>query len=159
MLTRERLEQFMNLKQELKDLSNRINSCKVNQEEVTDSVRGSSSEYPYIEHSFQVSGLENDNTYKNKKKMINRLKKIYMINQVKIVKELIFIEYELSKIKDSEVRRIIRYRYEDGYNWYRIQIAMGKDTEYTARKKLERFFEKQTEEEYLRQRQLFDNEK
>ena len=150
MLTRERLEQFMNLKQELKDLSNRINNCKINQEEVIDSVRGSSSEFPYIEQCIQITGLEDDSTYKNKKRMVNKLKKIYAINQIKIIKELIFIEYELSKVKDSEVRRIIRLRYEDGYNWYRIQIAMGKDSEFAARKKLERFFENQNEEESIK---------
>ena len=82
--------------------------------------------------------------------MVNKLKKIYAINQVKIIKELIFIEYELSKVKDSEVRRIIRLRYEDGYNWYRIQIAMGKETEFAARKKLERFFENQNEDESIK---------
>lgn len=143
MLTKRKLEEFNSLKQEQKDLKNRINHINLKRQEVSDSVTGSSSSFPYIEQHCTVTGTENDNTYSRKSKLVKKLKKIYFINEIKIIKELIFIEYELNKIKDSEIRRIIRYRYEDGFNWYKIQIAMNKDTEYAARKQLERFFEKE----------------
>lgn len=143
MLNKKELEQFNSLKIEQKDLKVRIGNINIKQKVVKDSVRGSSSEFPYIEHYCCVSGLENDDNYNRKKKLIKKLKKIYLLNEIKIIKQLIFIEYELNKIKDSEIRRIIRYRYEDNLNWYQIQIAMKNDTEYAARKKLERFFEKE----------------
>lgn len=142
MLTKRKLEEFNSLKMEQKDLKSRINNINLKRQEVSDSVLGSSSSFPYIEQHCTVTGTENDNTYNKKSKLVKKLKKIYFINEIKIIKELIFIEYELSKIKKSEIRRIIRYRYEDNNNWYKIQTAMEYETEDVARKKLDRFFEK-----------------
>ena len=34
------------------------------------------------------------------------------------------IEYELNYIENSEIRRIIRYRYYDKLSWIQIQIKM-----------------------------------
>ena len=57
----------------------------------------------------------------------------------KMVKQ---IEYELNYINNSEIRRIIRFRYYDNLSWIQIQIKMQYNSENTARMKLERFFEK-----------------
>ena len=52
------------------------------------------------------------------------------------------LEYELKKIEDSEVRQIIRLRYEDNLNWIQIMFKMDYKSEEKARIKLKRFLEK-----------------
>ena len=52
------------------------------------------------------------------------------------------LEYELNYVEDSEIRDIIRYRYNDNKTWLQIMFLMNYNNEDTARKKLIRFLEK-----------------
>ena len=59
----------------------------------------------------------------------------------KLINEL---EYELNKIDDSEIKQIIRYKYEDNLSYIQIANKMNKKgrKEYTAdgiRMKIKRF--------------------
>ena len=66
----------------------------------------------------------------------------------KLEKYINELEYELKKIEDSEIRQIIRYKYEDNMNYIQISHEMNKRktkkiyTDESIRKKLERFFKK-----------------
>lgn len=126
-------EEIKNLKKECEDLENRI---KVEENTVlTDSVKGSSTEYPYIQHNCVIEGIQDSRKYKKYKRMLKNKKR-------DLEKKITNLEYQLNYIDDSEIRQIIRYRYEDDMNWIQIMHKMNFNNTDTARKKLERFLRK-----------------
>ena len=134
------LEQINSIRSELKDLNSRI--IVLNQQTnsvVVDSVQGSSTTYPYIQHNCKIEGsvesFKNKNIRKKYKKQIKS--KEYKLDKLKNQ-----LEYELNYVEDSEIRRILRYRYEDDLNWVQIMHKMEYNSENVARMKLNRFFEK-----------------
>ena len=134
------LEQINSIRSELKDLNSRI--IVLNQQinpVVVDSVQGCSTTYPYIQHNCKIEGsvesFKNKNIRKKYKKQIKS--KEYKLDKLKNQ-----LEYELNNVEDSEIRRILRYRYEDDLNWVQIMHKMEYNSEDKARKKIERFFEK-----------------
>lgn len=134
------LEQINSIRSELKDLNSRI--IVLNQQinpVVVDSVQGSSTTYPYIQHNCKIEGsvesFKNKNIRKKYKKQIKS--KEYKLDKLKNQ-----LEYELNYVEDSEIRRILRYRYEDDLNWVQIMHKMEYNSENVARMKLNRFFEK-----------------
>ena len=134
------LEQINSIRSELKDLNSRI--IVLNQQTnsvVVDSVQGSSATYPYIQHNCKIEGsvesFKNKNIRKKYKKQIKS--KEYKLDNLKNQ-----LEYELNYVEDSEIRRILRYRYEDDLNWVQIMHKMEYNSENVARMKLNRFFEK-----------------
>lgn len=143
MITKKELDNLENIKKEQEDLEDRINKLESKgQQTVTDSVKGSSSEFPYTQHNCVVTGLEEDKIYRRKKNTIKKLKKMYKNNASHIDKSIVHIEYELKKIEDSEIRQIIRYKYEDNLSWIQIMHRMNYNSEEAPRIKLKRFFEK-----------------
>lgn len=143
MITKKELEQLENLNKEQIDLEERIKALEYKpQQIVTDSVKGSSKHFPYIKHNCIVQGLENDSNYKKRKNIIKKLKKIYKGNKINIDKTILHIEYELKKIEDTEIRQIIRCKYEDNLNWIQIMHRMNYKSEEAPRIKLKRFLEK-----------------
>lgn len=139
MINKEFLEQISALHNELDDLEKRLRKIEnIETKTVKDSVQGSGTSYPYIQHSCTIEGVEYPKTKRSRyiyKKQI-KSKKAYL---EKFINKL---EYELNYIEDSKIRQIIRYRYEDNMNWIQIMHRMKYNTEDKARKKLERFLKK-----------------
>ena len=135
------LTQINSIRKEIKDLKDRLNKSIKPVEIVTDSVQGSSRHYPYTKHNCIIQGIDEHRVIQNRK---NRYKyeKLIRNKEHKLEKCILKLEYELNYIDDSNIRRIVRYRYEDDLNWVQIQIKMKYEHEDTARKKLERFLEK-----------------
>lgn len=141
MIDKQLLEQISVLNEELQDLEKRLKrienrECTV----VKDSVQGSSKTYPYIQHNCVIEGVQYSKSkhsrYTYKKQIKDKKRKLEkLINQ---------LEYQLNYIedKDSEIRQIIRHKYEDNKTWVQIMFLMKYNNEDTARKKLERFLEK-----------------
>ena len=126
-------KEIKNLKKECEDLEARI---KIEENTVlTDSVKGSSTEYPYIQHNCVIEGIQDSRKYKKYKRMLKNKKR-------DLEKKLTNLEYQLNYIDDSEIRQIIRYKYEDDMNWIQIMHKMNFNNTDTARKKLERFLQK-----------------
>ena len=139
-MTKELLEQADSLIEEIKDIERTLTNIEKREKTILgDSVTGSEHEYPYIKRNFRVNGISNklfsSKTKRQYKKMLRSKKYRYE----KMVKQ---IEYELNYIDDSEIRRIIRFRYYDNLSWIQIQIKMQYNSEDTARKKIKRFFQK-----------------
>lgn len=139
-MIKELLEQADSVIEEIKDIENRLKNIEKREKTIIgDSVTGSEKEFPYIKRNFRVNGIDNkvfgSKTKRQYKKMLKSKKNKYE----KMIKQ---IEYELNYIEDSEIRRIIRYRYYDKYSWIKIQIEMGYRSENTARMKLKRFLKK-----------------
>ncbi len=134
------LEQIDSIKAEKQDLENRIKSLEKERIPTTvDSVQASSKEFPYIQHTVKVEGYNNYRYIRNRKAR-NTYKKQIKSKIQKLDKLINELEYELNKIEDSEIKQIIRYRYEDDLSWVQIMFKMNYKSENTARMKLKRFF-------------------
>lgn len=140
-MDKELLEQITVLNKELQDLNKREKRAEKQETTVIkDSVKASSKEYPYTQYNYVVEGVQypksKHSRYIYKKQIKNKKRKLE-----KLINKL---EYELNYIedKDSEIRQIIRYRYEDNKSWIQIMFLMDYDSENTARMKLERFLKK-----------------
>ena len=139
-MTKDLLEQADSLIEEIKDIERRLRNIEKREKTILgDSVTGSEEEYPYIKRNFRVNGVSNKLFSSKAKRQYKKMLKSKKYKYEKMVKQ---IEYELNYIDNSEIRRIIRYRYYDNLSWIQIQIKMKYNSEDTARKKIERFFEK-----------------
>ncbi len=134
------LTQINSIREEIKDLQDRLNKSIKPVEIVTDSVQGSSRHYPYIKHNCVIQGIDEHKVTLNKKNR-QKYEKLIKNKEHKLGKLIVRLEYELNYVEKSDIRRIIRYRYEDNLNWVQIQINMQYEHEDTARKKLDRYLE------------------
>lgn len=132
------LEQVTSLKAEIADLERRLQNNNTTSN-VADSVKGSSSNFPYTECHKTIRGID----YR-KQMRDNRYRKMIVSKKKKIEKLLRQIEYDLNNVEDSEIRRIIRYKYFDNYSWVKIMHKMNYRSESDAKMKIKRFFEKNT---------------
>lgn len=135
------LNQINSIRAEIKELKEKLEKSIKPVNIVTDSVQGSSRHYPYIKHNCVVQGIDEHRVILNKRNR-NKYNKQIKSKEYKLEKLINKLEYELNYIEDSDIRRIIRYRYEDNLNWVQIMFKMDYNNEDTARKKLERFLEK-----------------
>ena len=138
MIDKTDLEQMSSLHKEIEDLQERLDKLNKPLKQVIDSVQGSSTSYPYIKHNCVIEGVE----YPKQGSQKRKLRKLINENKRELDKRINNLEYELKKVKDSEVRQIIRLRYEDNLNWIQIMFKMDYKSEEKARIKLKRFLEK-----------------
>ncbi len=140
-INRKILEQILSLKGEVEDLKDRLNNGKENI--ITDSVRGSSKEYPYVQHNMIIEGIDYKQQIRDKK-----YRRMIKQKQDKINKLIREAEYCLDNIEDSDIRQIIRYVYFDAKDYNQTAHIMnrrnpkGRFTADNIRMKLKRFFEK-----------------
>ena len=138
-MDKELLEQISHLHREKKDLRERLEELESKPlKHVKDSVQGSGTSYPFVQHHCTIEGVE----YSRQVVQRRRLRKLIKSAQRNIDKKIKNLEYELEKIEDSEIRQIIRYKYEDNLSWVQIMFKMNYSSESAARKKLERFLKK-----------------
>ena len=131
------LEQISSLRSEIDDLKERLSRME-RERTVIDSVQGSSTSYPYILHNCTIEGVEYSRRNGKQKR---KLKKLISESRIKLDKKIINLEYELKKVEDSEIRQIIRFKYEDNLSWVQIMFKMKYNSESTAKMKLKRFLE------------------
>lgn len=137
MIDKTDLEQMSFLHKEIEDLQERLDKLDKPLKQVI-SVQGSSTSYPYIQHHCIIEGVK----YPKHGNLKRKLKKLIKDSKRDLDKRINNLEYELKKIEDSEVRQIIRLRYEDNLNWIQIMFKMDYKSESTARTKLDRFLGK-----------------
>lgn len=144
MIDEQLLKNITALNDELEDLRRRLK--RIENKECTilkDSVKGSSKTYPYIQHNCVIEGVE----YSKSKKFRYTYKKQIKSKERELEKLINQLEYQLNYIenKDSEIRQIIRYKYEDNKTWIQIMFLMKYNSESVAKMKLKRFFGKDFE--------------
>lgn len=125
-MTKAELEQYRSIVAEIDEIRDRLNKNTVR-----GTVTGSDSEFPYVQHSISVGGVEE--TEANQKDML-------LIQRLKRQKQE--IEYFVHNIPDSVTRRIFTYRYIDGKvrpSWQWIAFKIGVTDESTPRKKHDNF--------------------
>lgn len=125
-------EELENLRKRLKKIENK--ECTV----VKDSVQGSSRSYPYINHNCVIEGVE---VPKNRH-LKHKYRKLIKSKKYKLEKLRVQLEYELNYVRDSDIRKIIRLRYNDNKTWLQIMFKMNYNSESKAKMKLKRFLEK-----------------
>lgn len=112
-MTKEELENLIGLKKEIEVLEMELRNMPT----VTDSVKGSSPEYPYINHTIVIEGA---------KKGLDR--QLYnKLNEKKIQRkyELNRLEDWIDRIPDSEDRTIFRLRFREGLTLDKIGEKMN----------------------------------
>lgn len=139
MINKELLRNIESINKELEGLQNRLKKIETKENTVVvDTVQGSSTSYPYIQHSCTIEGVQIPKNRHLKAKYRKMIKsKTYKLEKLKLQ-----LEYELNYIDNPEIRDIIRYKYNDNKTWIQIMFLMKYNTEDKARKKLERFLEK-----------------
>lgn len=136
-MDKELLEQISYLHREKKDLTERLEELESKPlKHVKDSVQGSGTSYPFVQHHCTIEGIEYPKHGNQKRK----LRKLIKSAQRNIDKKIKNLEYELEKIEDSEIRQIIRYKYEDNLSWVQVGHKM-KSTGDQVRMTLKRFLE------------------
>lgn len=118
-MTAERLKQYKSLKAEIEELAKQIHRL-----ESSDIVQGSDKEFPYIKHNFKMETAECDRTRELLRKELGLLKAEYhALNEF------------INNIADSEIRRIFRYRYIEGWTFQKIAFKVGNGDEQVPKKK------------------------
>lgn len=113
-MTKDIIEEYLDIQAEIKDLEQRIK--KRNSERVTDTVRASSPDYPYLERQIPIRGRPPADDSLQQKRLALQKK----------LKELeIAIEEFVESLPRSRERRVVRYRAFDGLSWSEIAAKMG----------------------------------
>jgi len=121
-MTKKRLEQYSSIKAEIKKLEDEIKERE--NRRLTDTVTGSSPEYPFTKHTVTIKGVDYGSDL-----LTRRLKeKAFLLDE-----ERTYIEKWLDTVEDSQMRTIIRMKFVKGLTWQ--QIA----TELDAPHKMEKF--------------------
>lgn len=118
-MTAERLRQYKSIKAEIEELAEQIQML-----ESSDIVQGSDREFPYIKHNMKVETAECDRTRELLRKELQLLKTEYRkLNEF------------INNIAGSEIRRIFRYRYIEGWTFQKIAFRMNETDESYPRRK------------------------
>lgn len=129
-MTKKELEQLRGLKTEIKILTEQLNNIP----RITDSVIGSTPDYPYISHTIVIEGTDS----KLDRKLYDKL----CIKKLKLKYEVNRMEDWLDSVKDSQMRTILRLRFRDGLSYPEIAAKVGGNSTYdNVRKKVDRFLE------------------
>lgn len=107
-MTIKELSRYKTLKTEAERLHQRLKS-----DIVTDTVTGSSHEYPYTKHIVKLNGIE--------KKCQDQLQRAY----TRAYTELLKLEKYIQSIDDPLVRDIIRLRFEECLKWEQVSAKIG----------------------------------
>ena len=147
-VTRFMLETFRAAKNEIKVLQEQLDSLAEEEKEhqQTDTVKGSSPEYPYLPTVFKVSGLGIEDSA-----AVERIKAKRQKTKAKLLEKKMLLEEQreavetwLDGIADPNIRSIIRLYYIEGYSYERICVFLGTEGDgSTQRKQINKFWQNQ----------------
>lgn len=124
-MTEKELSKYYYLKQEIKDLEERIDTLGVGvgSIKITDMPKGSS----------KLSSIQ---------ERIVELKEKWITARLTALEEYIKIETYINSIEDTEIRMIARYRYLDLLGWEQIALKIGNGQDRTTiSKKIRKFLD------------------
>lgn len=129
-MTKKELGQLNDLKAEIGELEKKIERLRQQGAVITkDRVQASYRDFPYIQGYASVSGVD---------KTAERRKETAIRNSLRLLEsrragaeqcERRITEY-INTVEDSRVRRIMQYRYVEGYSWKYIAELMHYDKSY-----------------------------
>lgn len=130
-MTKEKLIQYCDLKEEIKKIEKRIDRLEKQSEMVADVVQKGYKGRAYI------YGYDCNRAYK-----LDILRQTLRKRYDMVLYLQTEIENWINTIDRSDLRQIFEHRYIDRMNWYQIQNIMEYEHEDIARKKHDRFLEK-----------------
>lgn len=130
-MNKKTLNQYTDLVKEAQKLEKRIERLRKQSSQVSDVVQNG-----YKRHAV-IFGYD---VVRDSK--LKELEFLLMDRKAKIIIQQTEIENYINNIEESDVRQIFEHRYIDNMNWIQIQVAMGYEHEDTARKKHDRYLEK-----------------
>lgn len=128
-MDKNRLENLAVLKKEIQLLEEELQRIPV----VSDSVRGSMPEFPYVEVVVPISGIDDSDSASIRKKIEEKTRKLK--------RELLEVEDWLDTIPDSEARTILRAYYRQGMSQEQIAATLGYNRS-SISKKIKNYLEK-----------------
>lgn len=143
-MKKEELSQLASLRREIRELDEKIAAINARKGMVvTDKVQASAKEFPYQETHVTIHGYsyELDPKSKRQKKEKERLLRIRRQQASEL--ELKITEY-INTITDSEIRRMMEYRYIENYTWEEIGRIFHCDRT-TAEKKVSNYLKEHPE--------------
>lgn len=121
---RQDFKEYRSRRKEIRELKKKLGSM----EHLTDTVMGSSDEWPYIQHPITVQGR-------------NAGEETKILNQIKKLEDKCRrVDDEIEKAPNSLTRRMLRYRYQDGLKWAEVAAKMDADLTEDAVKQRDRKF-------------------
>lgn len=115
-MTKRRLEQYSSIKAEITELKAKIKEREKSQ--LTDTVTGSSPEYPFTKHTVTIKGVDYGDDLLTK-----RLdEKMFLLDE-----ECAYIEKWLDTVEDSLIRLIVRMKYIEGMSWPQVSYKLAHD--------------------------------
>lgn len=132
------LQQLRPIKKEIEILKQQIEELEYYEKQrfVTDSVKGSSKTFPFVEHSIMITGADSSGYFKKKYRLQERLS--HKVSE--LMEEVENINKYIDTIDDSEIRSILQLRYINGLSWQQIAASLGTEGDgSTERKKHDRF--------------------
>ena len=136
-MTLEDLEQYQNLKREIAALDGRLSREERRAREVvTDSVRGSATEFPYTPYTVKIKG-----TAVRRIKNVSRVRHLRERRRADAARELAALEEFISNVEDSRMRQIIDLRFIQGMTWRQVAQRVYGSPHYedAVKKRLYRF--------------------
>ena len=126
-MTEFELCQYRAIQKEIEDISLRINRFEnMGTPMVSDRVKGSSKQFPYIAKHFYITGVDTEANEK-RKRIIKELQK----KRGEKLNELLSMECRIHDyiytIPDSEIRQIFVFRYIDGLSQEEIGLKLHMD--------------------------------
>ena len=146
-MTKAELSQLRNLRQEISELEKRLVSVHdllADTEQLTDCVQGSMDVLPYAKHSIIISDFSDTKAAETIYHQQCAIEREITRKLGESVTEYGKLLSYINGLQDSYIRRIMRYRYLDGYNWTKIAMLIGGgNTADGVRKAHDRFLEKE----------------
>ena len=140
-MTREKLEQLIDLREEIKQIERQIEDIQNEKTyAVKDKVQGSTRGWPYILTNKVITGYDTQATETRKLRIIKRSKLLEKRKKSAEELELEIMDF-INSIQDSSLRRIFSLRYEQGCTWTEIGQKLGCDRT-TAEKRIKKYLKK-----------------
>lgn len=140
-MTKTALEQYISVKQEIREIEARIERLnnkldRINREgNVKDAVKGGNGGF----QTFHIEGFpvaEEDEA----KYLLSKNIRLLEARKAKAAELVVRVEEYLNTLDDSRMRRMISMRYIDGLSWWKVAQRMGgRATEDSCKKQMERF--------------------
>lgn len=119
-MTKEDLEQLYDLRKEIAELEYKIAKLSSRGSRiVSDKVQASSKDFPYVQTTVKIEGYDYAGDQKSRKQL--RQKRILLQQRKEQAEALeLRITQYINSISDSGIRRMIDYKYIEGYTWEKI---------------------------------------
>lgn len=143
-MTKEELSQLASLRREIQELDAKIMAINARRQVVTDKVQASAKEFPYQETHVTIQGYAYDLDPKLKKQKREKERLLRIRRQQASELELRITTF-INTITDSEIRRMVEYKYIEEYTWAEIGYKFHCDRT-TAEKKVSNYLREHPED-------------